>query len=71
MELLGKIVWKQYFSDVDDFGNKREKPYLWAEGWGLDNQPGIQSDYSGAIAMNMGLWEEYCEFHQNNGEVRS
>lgn len=62
-EKHGPIIWKQYISTHDDFGNERKHPWVWDEGWGPQDKPGICSDYAGAIAANMDLWEEYTDYH--------
>jgi hypothetical protein len=60
------IIWKTYISTHDDFGNLRKKPIIWAQGWGPKRKGfGIADSYSSAIALNMGLWEEYCLYFRN------
>lgn len=63
MKTYGEIIWKQYARTENDFGQTIPEE-VWCEGWGPNDQPGIADSYASAIAMNMGLWEEYCEFHR-------
>lgn len=34
-------------------------------GWRVKGVPGVVASYTDAIALNMGLWEEYCTYHRN------
>jgi hypothetical protein len=65
----GKIVWKQYFQwhygARDSFGKRKKCKWVWCEGWAVEGMPGICNTYAGAVAKNMGLWEEYCEYWRN------
>lgn len=61
--MFGEIVWKKYWQTEDDFGNPIPAR-VWAEGWGPKDQPGICDSYVSAIALNMGLWDEYCAYHR-------
>lgn len=61
---LGNIIWKQYTRTENDFGVPIPME-VWCEGWGPEDQPGICDSYTSAMALNMNLWEEYCEFFRN------
>jgi len=37
-------------------------------GWKVDGLPGVFNTYGGAIAANMDLWEEMCEWHRLYGK---
>lgn len=34
-------------------------------GWKVEGHPGVVNNYGAAIALNMGLWEEMCEYYRN------
>lgn len=58
-----KIIWKKYTRTHNDFGVKLSRKETWLEGWGLEQKgTGIFDSYTSALAANMDLWEEYCEF---------
>ncbi len=61
-----KIIWKNYTRTHNDFGIKLREKETWLEGWGAERSgTGIFDSYVSALAANMGVWEEYCEFFRN------
>lgn len=68
--LLNGPKWGRVFQDqsatVDSFSGR----LVVIEGWAYSGGAGLFDSYTSAVAAQLGLWEEYCEFHRNKiGEV--
>ena len=62
--IMNVPTWGKVFKGETIGFDSFSKRLVTIEGWKYEGGVGLFDSYTSAVAAQMGLWEDYCEFHR-------